>query len=78
MKQKRMFKRHKERHPVKWFVITLGLLLLSLASFGAGVQFATLTLEGPAFQMADTDKGSAMEASAAKPFRVAHKSGRDT
>ena len=78
MKQKKMFKRQRERHPFKWFVIAIGLCFLSFASFGAGVQFATLTLEQSDVQIADTDKGSAVEASAGRPFRVSHKPGQDT
>ncbi len=78
MKQKRMFKRQRERHPIKWCVIAAGLLFLSFASFGAGVQFATLTLDQPDVQMADTVKGSAAEATASQPLRVSHKPGQDT
>lgn len=78
MKHKRMFKRQKERHPVKWCAISLGLIILSFASFGAGVQFATLTLDDPHFQVADTEQGSAVDASAAMPLRVVHIPGEDT
>lgn len=78
MKQKRMFKRQKERHPFKWFAIAIGLFFLTFASFGAGVQFATLTLDQPDVQMADTVKGSAVEASTARPLSVSHTPGRDT
>lgn len=82
MKQKRMFKRQRERHPFKWCVIATGLLFLSFASFGAGVQFATLTLDPPDVQMADSDdgsaEGSALEATAGQPLRVSHKPGQDT
>lgn len=78
MKHKRMFKRQKERHPVKWFAISLGLIILSFASFGAGVQFATLTLDNPDIQFADTEHGSAVDASAKRPLRVVHMPGEDT
>ena len=78
MKQKRMFKRQRERHPFKWCVIAAGLLFLSFASFGAGVQFATLTLDPPDLQMADSDEESALEAPAGRPLRVSHKPGQDT
>ena len=78
MKQKRMFKRQRERHPLKWFAIAIGLFFLTFASFGAGVQFATLTLEQPDVQMADTVKGTAVEASSGGALRVSHSPGRDT
>ena len=73
-----MFKRQKERHPFKWFAVALGLSALSFASFGAGVQFATLTLESPELQLADTDQVPEIEPQVATPMRVAHKPGQDT
>lgn len=73
-----MFKRQKERHPFKWIAVALGLSALSFASFGAGVQFATLTLESPEFQYADTEQDQAVEPQVANPMRVAHTPGQDT
>lgn len=78
MKHRRMFKRQKERHPVKWIAISLGLIFLSFASFGAGVQFATLTLDEPGSQVADAEPGSAFKASAVRPLRAAPRPGKDT
>lgn len=73
-----MFKRQKERHTFKWFAVAMGLSALSFASFGAGVQFATLTLESPEFQFADTEQVPATEPHVTVPMRVAHKPGQDT
>lgn len=73
-----MFKRQKERHPFKWFAVALGLAALSFASFGAGVQFATVTLESPEFQYADTEQVPEHEPQVAVPLRVAHTPGQDT
>jgi hypothetical protein len=73
-----MFKRQKERHPFKWFAVTVGLSALSFASFSAGVQFATLTLEDPEIQIADTETAPEVEPTAITPLRVVHKPGQDT
>jgi hypothetical protein len=42
MRQKKIFKRRHNRHPIKWTMISAGLFTLIFSSFSAGVQFGQM------------------------------------
>lgn len=75
--KKKMFKRRQERHPVKKTLIALGLFALSFISFSAGVQFAELTQDPQASQLATGDGLSDNPIPEARPRKAAHSSGED-
>lgn len=65
MKQKKIFAHRKERHPIKWTLIFVGLISLSFVSFSAGVHFGQLELE--------VDDRTYAEKTSAAPNGVSHK-----
>ena len=77
MKQKKMFKRRQERHPVKRTLIISGLVALSFVSFSAGVQFAELSQDAPKVRYADTDGQPSIESDVGVPLKISHSPGRN-
>lgn len=55
MKQKKIFTRKTERHPLKWALVAVGLASLSFMSFSAGVQFGQLELDDTNLAFADNE-----------------------
>ncbi|TNE57621.1 MAG: hypothetical protein EP340_07990 [Alphaproteobacteria bacterium] len=72
MKQKKIFARRPERHPVKWTFISFGLFALTFMAFSAGVQFGQMGVQSASASQASTDSQVAYEPTQTLAKRVAY------
>lgn len=62
MKQKKIFARRPERHPVKWTFISFGLFALTFMAFSAGVQFGQMGVQSASAKTVASNSQVAFEA----------------
>lgn len=72
MKQKKIFARRPERHPVKWTFISFGLFALTFMAFSAGVQFGQMGVQSASASQVSTDSQVAYEPTQTLAKRVAY------